>query len=313
MQYESGNLAEHPVFGTFIILAAFLAQSMKRFNPSRFFPALAFVAVLAGAPGFSSAMEEGFYMGLSASVEDLDATLSKTTDNTHLRNMTPSSSRAFHSRDSDTKTANGFGVLAGYTFHLNDRGLYLGAEIDLAYHDGKARGRLEWVKDSAAREAAGSDPDWPQSGEGWPDDWTFEKDYSYGLTLRLGGQPDFLVSALGPGSGLYILAGIRRVETEYLITFEGCPLAGGCPGGRSDESYTRGHNRVEKDYTAWTAGIGLHAPLGDRVGVQIETYYTDSSRKNLFGLDARTPPHIRVSHVLETEAVGLRLRLLRHF
>lgn len=274
-------------------------------------PALAIA--LAGASGFSSAMEEGFYAGLSASAENLDVTPSRITDNTHPMNATPSSGRTFHVRDSDDKTTSGFGILAGYTSHLNDRRLYLSTEIDLAYHSGKVRGRLEWIEDSAARESAGDDPDWPQSGEGWPDDWTFEQNRSYGLTLRLGGQPDFLVSMLGLDSGLYALAGIRRIEAEYSLSYEGCSASEGCPGGREDESYTQGSSRTDTDYTAWTAGLGLHTPVGDRLGMQVEMYYTNYEEENLLLLDGKGPPHIRVVHSPDANGIGLRLRLLRHF
>lgn len=285
---------------------------MKASRHSRTLAALVGAAAWAGAPGLSSAMEEGFHIGLSASLEDLDVSTFKTTDNTHPKNVTPSSGRTFHVRDSDTKTTNGFGLLAGYTFHLGDQG-YLSAEVDLAYHGGKARGRLEWVRDIAARKSAGRDPDWPQSGETWPDDWTFEKDYSYGLTLRLGGRPDWLVTALGPGSGFYTLIGIRRIEAEYTLSFEGCPVNAGCPGGRADESYSRGSNRTDRDYTAWTLGTGIQAPVGDRVSVQVEAYYTDYEEEDLLLLDNTGEPYIRVPHELDAEETGVRLRLLRHF
>ncbi|MDE0152851.1 MAG: outer membrane beta-barrel protein [Gammaproteobacteria bacterium] len=274
-------------------------------------PALA--AALVGAPGFSPAMEEGFYMGLSASAENLDATPSRITDNTHPMNATTSRGRTFSTRDSDTQTISGFGVLAGYTFRPSNRELYLSAEIDLVYHGGKARGRLAWIKDSVLRAGANNVPDWPQSGEGWPDNWTFEKNRSYGLTLRLGGQPDFLTSMLGPDSGLYALAGIRRIEAEYSLSYEGCPTTEGCPGGREDESYVQGSDRTDTDYTAWTAGLGLHTPVGDRLGMQVEMYYTNYEEEDLLLLDDNGPPHIRVVHSPDADGIGLRLRLLRHF
>ena len=277
------------------------------------FATLVCTAVLTGSPVSVLAMQEGFHIGLSVFAENLDATLFKTTDNTHPMNSTPSSGRSFHVRDSDSKTTSGFGVLAGYTIPLSEQGLFLSGEIDFAYHGGKARGRLRWIKDSTARESAGSDPDWPQSGESWPDNWTFEKDYSYGLTLRLGGQLDFLASALGAGSGLYLLAGIRRTEAEYFNSYEGCPSNSGCPNGREDESYVRGFDRTDKGYTAWTAGIGLHTPIRDRLGVQVETYYTDYDKDDLLLLDNTSEPYIRVPHALDAEEVGMRLRLLRHF
>lgn len=286
---------------------------MKLFKRSGDFSVLACVVALAGAPGFSSAMEEGFYMGLSAFAENLDVTPSRITDNTHSMNETTSQGRTFSTRDSDTQTTSGFGVLAGYTFRPSNRELYLSAEIDLAYHGGKARGRLAWIKDSVLRAGANDVPDWPQSGEGWPDDWTFEQNRSYGLTLRLGGQPDFLISMLGPDSGLYVLAGVRRIEAEYSLSFEGCPEDDGCPDGREDESYAQGSDRTDTDYTAWTAGLGLHTPVGDRLGMQVEMYYTNYEEENLLLLDDKGPPHIRVVHSPDADGIGLRLRLLRYF
>lgn len=283
---------------------------MKPFKHSRGFAVLACTAALAGAPGSSSAMEEGFYMGLSASAESLDATLFKTTDNTHPMNMSPSSGRIFHVRDSDTQTTSGFGVLAGYTFHPGNRELYLSAEIDLAYHGGKTRGRLEWIKDSAARERAGSDPDWPQSGESWPDDWTFEKDRSYGLTLRLGGPVDALTPVLGAGSGIYALAGVRRVEAEYVNDYEGCPRDDDCsPEGRGHVDFLVGQSRTDRTYTVWAVGAGLHKPLGHRVGMQIEAYYAAYDAVSLLLLDTDK----RVVHEVDAKETGLRLRLLRYF
>ena len=269
--------------------------------------------LLAGSPSSAFALQEGFHIGISASAEDLDASLSKTVDNTHPMNSTPSSGRTFQVRDSDTKTTSGLGLLAGYSFRLNDRGLYLSAEVDLTYHSGKVRSRLRWIRDSEARERAGRDPDFPLTGESWPDDWTFEKDYSYGLTLRLGGQPDFLASMLGPGSGLYALLGIHRTEAEYVNTYEGCLASAGCPEGREDASYTRGSDRTDLDFTSWSAGIGLHAPVGDRLGIQIEAHYTDYDEEDLLLLDGASEPYVRVPQTLDAEELGLRLRLLRYF
>lgn len=283
---------------------------MRPFKRPGNFSVLACAAVLAGAPGFSSAMEEGLYIGLSASVEDLDTTLFKTTDNTHSMNATPSKGRTFYVRNSDTRMTSGFGILAGYTFHLNDRGLYMGTEIDLAYHGGKTRGRLEWVKDSAARESMGSDPDWPLAGESWPDDWTFEKDHSYGLTFRLGGPVDALAPILGAGSGIYALAGIRRVKAKYVNDYEGCPINNDCdPGGRKHAGYLVGQSRTDRSYTVWTLGTGLHKPLGHHLGMQVEAYYAAYDAESLLLLDTEK----KVVHEVDAKEIGLRLRLLRHF
>lgn len=284
---------------------------MQPFRRKRSLAAWACAAAAVCTPGLSGAMEEGLHLGISASAGSLDASFSKTTDNTHPLNATPSSGRTFYARESDSRTASGFGILAGYTFSLNERGLYLSTEVDLAYYSGKARVRLPLVRDAAARAAAGSDPDWPQSGESWPDDLTIEKDYGYGLTFRLGGRPDFLALSLGPGAGLYALAGVRRTRMEYTNSWAGCPVNAGCPNGREDEGYQAQTDRVEKYYTAWTAGAGLHAPLDGQVHLQAEAYYTDHGKEDLTRLHGTAGPSVRIP--VDAEEVGFRLRLLRHF
>ncbi|MCY4610358.1 MAG: hypothetical protein OXC38_01380 [Gammaproteobacteria bacterium] len=265
-------------------------------------------------PGFSGAMDEGFYIGLSASVENLDATFSKTTDNTHPSNGTPSMGRIFHNRDSDSKTASGFGIVAGYQSPLHYGSLYWSGEVSLTYHSGKARGRLPWVQDASARAAGGADdPDWPQSGEGWPDFWTFEKDRSHGLSFRLGGQPDFLTAALGEGSGLYVLAAVHRVKGEFTVTYEGCSADGGCLNGMEDKSYTRGADKVDRDYTAWTFGAGMHTSVAEQMGLQVEVYHSEYDKEVFSLLDSSQEPYVEIPQEPDARETGLRLRLLRYF
>ena len=278
------------------------------------FKVLTFAVALACTPGLSSAMDEGFYLGLSAAAENLDASFSKTTDNTHPMNGTPSKGRVFYNRDSDTKTSSGFGIVAGYQGPLHYGSLYWSGEISLAYHSGKARGRLPWIKDSAARAAGGdSDPDWPQSGEGWPDFWTFEKDRSHGLSLRLGGQPDFLTAMLGEDSGLYVLAAVHRIKAEFTASYEGCSGDDGCPDGKEDASYIGGTDNVDRDYTAWTFGAGVHASVAEQIGLQVEAYHTEYEKEVAGLLDSSQEPHVEIPQVPDARETGLRLRLLRYF
>ena len=275
---------------------------------------LMFAVVLAFTPGLSSAMDEGFYIGLSAAAENLDATFSKTTDNTHPKNGTPSMGEVFHNRDSDTKTSNGFGIVAGYQRPLHYGSLYWSGEISLSYHSGKARGRLPWIKNPDARAAGGdSNPDWPQSGEGWPDFWTFEKDRSHGLSLRLGGQPDFLTAALGEGSGLYVLAAVHRIKGEFTVTYEGCSANNGCTDGKEDASYTRGSDKVDRDYTAWTFGAGVHTSVAEQTGLQVEVYHTEYEKEIFSLLDSSQEPYVEIPQEPDARETGLRLRLLRYF
>lgn len=276
--------------------------------------ALTLAVALASMPGLSPAMDEGFYIGLSAAAENLDATFSKTTDNTHPSNATPSMGRIFHNRDSDSKTASGFGIVAGYQRPLRYGSLYWSGEVSLSYHSGKVRGRLPWIQDASARAAGGaSDPDWPQSGEGWPDSWTFEKDRSYGLSLRLGGQPDFLTAALGERSGLYVLAAMHRVKAEFNAIYEGCSADGGCPNGMEDKFYNKGTDQVDRDYTAWTFGAGVHASVAEQMSLQAEVYHSEYDKEVVGLLDSRWEPHIEIPRELDTRETGLRVRLLRYF
>ena len=293
---------------------------MKKFERLGAFATLACTAMLAGSPGPSAAAQEGFYLGVSAVAEELDFSVFETIDNTPDGNMTLSRGKIFTGRASDTKTASGFGIVFGYQSSLHYGSLYWSGEINLAYHSGKARGRLEGTEDVAAREAynAENDPDLPpfsvgpQAGDNWPERWTFEKDYSYGVTLRLGGQPEFLTSSLGPDAGLYVLAGVRRVEAEYANAGTGCfetpPEL--C---LSEEDFGPFAGRTDRDYTAWILGTGVHVPVAERIGLQVETYYMDYDSESLVHLDGTEDLRIRAVNELDVEELGLRMRLLRYF
>ena len=281
---------------------------------------LVYTAFLIGSSTPALALQEGVYIGISAAAEELDVSVFKTIDNRPDGNMTLSRGKIFTERDSDTKTASGFGFVLGYQCPLHYGSLYWSGEINLTYHSGKARGRLEGTEDVAARKTYNdaTDPDLPafsvgpQTGENWPERWTFEKDYSYGVTLRLGGRPEFLTSALGPDAGFYVLAGVRRVEAEYVNTGTGCfeTLPALCT---SEESFETDTVRTDRDYTAWTLGMGVHAALVEQIGLQIETYYMDYDSESLVQLDGTEDLRVRAVHKPDAEEIGLRMRLLRYF
>lgn len=284
------------------------------------FGTLVLTAILVYFPAFALAAQEGVYIGISASAEELDVSVFKTVDNTPDGNMTLSRGKVFTERDSNTRTASGFGIVLGYRRPLNYGSLYWSGEINLTYHGGKVRGRLQGTEDVAARKThnEGNDPGLPafsvgpQVGENWPERWTFEKDYSYGATFRLGGRPEFLTSALGPDAGLYALAGMRRVEAEYVNTGTGCfkvPPALCASEGDFGVSAVR----TDRDYTAWTLGLGVHAAVAKRVGLQVETYYTNYDSESLVQLDGTEDLRVRAVHKPDAEEIGLRLRLLRYF
>ena len=284
------------------------------------FGTLILTTVLFHFPAPALAAQEGIYIGISAAAEDLDVSTFKTLDNTPDGNMTLSQGKIFTERDSDTKTTSGFGIVLGYQYPLHYGSLYWSGEINLAFHSGKARGRLEGTEDVAARKIYNdaNDPDLPafsagpQVGENWPERWTFEKDRSYGVTFRLGGRPEFLTSALGPDSGLYVLAGVHRVEAEYVNTSSGCFKV---PPVRctNEEDFEASVVRTDRDYTAWILGLGVHAAVAEQVGLQVETYYMDYDSESLVQLDGTGDLRVRAMHELDVEEIGLRMRLLRYF
>ena len=152
--------------------------------------------------------------------------------------------RVLRDHDEDSEALTGVGLLLGYRRTFDD-GLFLEAELDVAVHGGTARGRLPGVGVSPGRD---------QAGESWPYRWRFEKDRSFGLTLRLGGNPAFLHALAGADSSLYLLAGVRRARTAaFGYRSRGCTLGGGC----TDDQYIDGDPHWDFYQTGWSFGGGM--------------------------------------------------------
>ena len=282
---------------------------------------LGVIAALGGLPSSGLAQDGGFYLGLAAAAEQFDATIRKVVDNRQPGNQTPSQGQVFHDRDSGDGTTTGLGAVAGYRLPLNGNGLHLSAEFHATWHGGKAKGQLAGVRNSQARAAYQAeqgqpmpefgDRGWAQAGESWPDAWRFKKDWSYGVTLRLGGRPEFLGALIGQNAELYALAGAQRTETKYVNRYLGClapptpSLPTPCP---TAADFTSGSSRFSKARTAWTLGLGVGKPIGQRILLQVEAYYADYGRKTLTEF---TTPTL-VTQAPGADAVGLRLRLLTY-
>ena len=149
------------------------------------------------------------------------------------------------------------GLCAGYRWHLGTSGLHLSAEVDVATHSDRLEGHL-----------AGTGYTWTDT---WPEDWWLERDLSYGVTMRLGGA--------FPGGpwGWHVLAGLRRVETEFSITETGCPgpyLL--CPPTPL-ASFTE---KVDRSFNARSLGVGLERSLSDRLALQFDLRHTDYKRES---------------------------------
>ena len=202
-----------------------------------------------------------FYLGITGTPEWLDTSYRKTVDNTSPLNMTSQSGKVNRERDSADATGYGFGLLAGYRWPLLDQGrLFLDSEFDIAFHGESTRGRLKGIGESEGRN---------QMGESWPDDWSFAKNFSYGLTFKLGTSPQFLQTMIGDSS-IYALAGVRRVATRFRVHFHGCLTLEWC----QPDEFTSGANTHNENFTAWTSGAGLEKMFGSRLGLRGEVRYT---------------------------------------
>ena len=268
-------------------------------NPWKLFLSCCVVGVLVSVAGTALAEDGRWYVGVSGTVEFLDASYDKTTDNTDPRNVSEQSGNLFHDSDSAGETGYGFGLLGGYRLPLNDRGLYLIGEIDVTFHGGEVEGRL---------------PGSPRGqdvrnnyGQSWPESWFFEKDKSYGLTLKLGGSPALLTSWAGDDASLYVLAGVRRVETDFKIAYTGCANASGCT---PDEDLS-GADAYDRDFLAWVGGAGLEKMIDEHFALRGEARYTWYQREEWISLPDEG--RVRVPVELDNGEVGLSLSLVRYF
>ena len=242
--------------------------------------------------------EEGrFYLGGAATVEWLDASYGKLVEN---RPPSPRSPAVFQEEDSAATTGYGFGFLAGYRMPLNER-FYVGGEVDLTLHDGTARGQLDGVGTTAGRN---------QPGESWPDSWSFGKDVSYGLTVRLGVRPDFL-QLWEDEASVYVLAGVRHVKAQFKLGFHGCLLSDTQTTDCSTpDQFTSGTQSHQLSFNAWTSGLGLEKMIGPHAAIQGEVRYTGYPSHDWISFDL---DGIHVPVNVDNDEVNLLLKMVWYF
>ncbi len=252
--------------------------------------------------GASLAQESGFYAGYTASAEQFDATFSKNVDNTDPDTLVPEPRRGmvFHDTSSADSVDLAVGFLAGYRALLSDGGAYLSTEIDVTFHSGEPDGQLAGVGTSAERK---------QLGESWPDTWSLDKKRSYGLTLRLGFEPESLRSR---DMSFYLLGGVRLFKARFGTTFEGCLTAEPC----SPSEYVSGTDGRDVDPIATTWGLGLEKRFGSgdharRIALRFEASYSrygDESWVADF-------PDVRVTvpSTVEADGIGVTVSMVRLF
>ena len=227
------------------------------------------LGMIFGVSGNAVAQSGGFYVGASAGVERASIEHAKTVDSTDVPSDFLQSGKIYHTSDSASETGFGGGLFVGYRFNLDPSGtLYLGAEIDGRFHGGTTSGMLP---------GDGQSEDRNQYGEAWPDEWSVERKNSYGVTLMLGVSPPFLVSLVGPGVGVYVLGGLRRMDAELTVDSNGCStgreLCG--PG-----DLTSGTNSYDETFYGWTVGGGLEKTIGDKIGIRGEIRHTQYGKED---------------------------------
>ena len=257
------------------------------------------LTVIAAQTKTAFAHEGRFYVGGQAPMERVNASYDKTVDNTHPSNMTPRRGMVFHDNDSDDTFAYGIGFLAGYRIPLTEEdGFYLSGEVDLAFHGGQAKGQLRGIGNSAGRN---------QPGESWPDRWSFEKNRSYGFTLKLGGSPGVLRSW---DTSIYVLGGIRLIQAQFTNYSRGCLTPDPCSPD-SPEEFTSGTDSRDLDYTAWTYGAGVEKMLSEQLGLRIETRYTQYNSKRWSNWFSETG--VNVPTQIDADDVGMLMSLAWYF
>ena len=241
-------------------------------NDRHWIPSITLVLLLAltviSAQVNTASAHEGhlFYVGVQVPVERVDASYDKTVDNTQASN--PRRGQVFHDNDSDDTFAYGIGFLVGHRIPLltKEDGFYVSGELDLAFHGGQAKGQLQGVGTSAGRN---------QPGESWPDRWSFQKNRSYGFTIKLGGSPGVLRSW---DTSVYVLGGIRLIQAQFQNHYRGCLHVVNCTSTTQSE-FVSGTDSRNLDYTAWTYGAGVERMLSEHLGLRIETRYTQYNSK----------------------------------
>lgn len=239
-----------------------------------------------------------FYVGVQVPVERVDASYDKTVDNSEARN--PRSSQVFHDNDSDDTFAYGIGFLVGHRIPLltKEDGFYISGEVDVAFHGGQAKGQLPGKGDSPGRN---------QPGESWPDRWSFEKNRSYGFTIKLGGSPGVLRSW---DASVYVLGGIRLIQAQFQNHYRGCLSDVNCTSTTQPE-FVSGTDSRNLDYTAWTYGAGVEKMLSEHLGLRVEARYTQYNSKRW--VEYFDTVGISVPTRIDADDVGMLMSLAWYF
>lgn len=224
-----------------------------------YFLIVAFFAVVC-ADGYGNG---GFYVSHSSAAEFVDVSYDKTVDNTDPRNESTQKGKVNRAESNADGTIDGQGFQFGYRMPFAEGVFFLSGEIDYLLHSGNIYGI---IGEQGFSEAPN------QLGESWSENWTFQRNRSYGLTLKLGGSPGTLRSLK---TGLYVIAGVRRAKSRLDAYYNGCFVPEPCVIG----DYESGKASKDSYFTAWTSGVGVEFKLVPHVWLEIEGRYTSYGKE----------------------------------
>lgn len=254
------------------------------------------VLFLIGTVGTVSAKGGEIYIGGSASADRLNVLYEKVVDNTNPQNFSQHQGQRLRDEASATKLAYNYGFLGGYKIPLSVTGVYVALEGEVLRHGGVAAGRLVGQGSSSGRN---------QLGEVWPEEWTLEKERSYGLTGRVGAGIPFFGTWFGPS--VYGLVGVRRLKAGFRSAYTGCVAETACtePG-----QYVSGSDSFSESFSGWTVGGGVEKKAGS-LAIRGEVRVTDYSNAG------RVIPFedlfVSVPVDLEPDSISFGITLLWYF
>ncbi len=234
-------------------------RSMRPGKPVHFVVALLLACLAGSAPATAG----DFYIGASAAADRLNVLYEKVVDNSNPQNASLNQGLMVRDEASAAKLGYSYGFLAGYKAPLSITGIYVALEGEMLRHGGIAAGRLAGTGTSDTRN---------QLGEVWAEDWTFQKDRTFGLTGRLGFGIPLIGTWFGPS--VYGLVGMRRLSAGFESRYAGCFTATPCT---EPDQFGSGSDDFSESFSGLTYGGGIEQKVG-AFSLRGEVRFTDYSK-----------------------------------
>lgn len=213
--------------------------------------------------GLTPAAGGDFYIGASASANRLNVLYEKVVDNSNPQNVSLNQGLRVRDDASAAKLGYSYGFLAGYKVPLSISGIYVALEADMLRHSGIAVGRLAGTGTTETRN---------QLGEVWAEDWTFQRERSFGLTGRLGVGIPLIGTWFGPS--VYGLVGMRRLSGGFETEYTGCFTAEACT---EPDQFGSGSDSFSERFNGLAIGGGIEQKVG-AFSFRGEVRFTDYSK-----------------------------------